>query len=125
MFLKDEIGRKDKVINILLDSFSNHVPEHSNSTTFKNTDVTTQTKHQTESNIQISTAVSNHRTIIASEKSGKNQKKLNINQLNSGTCGKTHVNNSHNNEEREPLDQDDENMKVKELLSNSIPTLYI
>ena len=29
LFLKDEIRRKDKFINILLDNFSNRVPEHS------------------------------------------------------------------------------------------------
>ena len=30
LFLKYKIRRKDKVINILLDNFSNRVPEHSN-----------------------------------------------------------------------------------------------
>ena len=42
LFLKDEIRRKDKVINILLDNFSNRIPEHSDITS-KNTEVSTQT----------------------------------------------------------------------------------
>ena len=67
-FLKDEIKRKEKVINILLDNFSNCVPEHVNYITSKNTEVSTQTEHQTKNNIQISTAGNNHRTITASEK---------------------------------------------------------
>ena len=106
--MKDEIRRKDKVINSLLDKFSNRVPEHSNYISSENTEVSIQTKHQTKNNIQISTAGNNHHTIIAIEKKkDKNHKKLNITQLNSSTCDKIQVNNSNNNEEREPLDQDD------------------
>ena len=67
-FLKDEIRRKDKVINNLLDNFSNRVPEHSNYVTSKNTEVSTQTKHQTKNNILISIGGNNHRIITASEK---------------------------------------------------------
>ena len=55
-------------MNILLDNFSNCVPEHSSYITSKNTKVSNQTDHQTKNNIQISTAGNNHRTIIASEK---------------------------------------------------------
>ena len=44
MFLEDEIRRKEKVINILLKSFSNRVVEHSNYTTSKKTDVSTKTE---------------------------------------------------------------------------------
>ena len=40
-FLKDEMRRKDKVINILLDNFSNHVPEHSNYIMSRNIEVST------------------------------------------------------------------------------------
>ena len=36
LFLKGEIRRKDKVIKILLDKFSNRAPEHSNYITSKN-----------------------------------------------------------------------------------------
>ena len=36
LFLKGEIRRKDKVIKILLDNFSNRAPEHSNYITSKN-----------------------------------------------------------------------------------------
>ena len=67
-FLKDKIRRKDKVINILLDNFSNRVPEHSNYITSKNTEVGTQTEHQTKNNILISIGGNNHRIITASEK---------------------------------------------------------
>ena len=67
-FLKDEIRRKDKVINNLLDNFSNRLPEHSNYVTSKNTEVSTQTKHQTKNNILISIGGNNHRIITASEK---------------------------------------------------------
>ena len=56
LFLKDKIRRKDKVMNILLDNFSNCVPEHSSYITSKNTKVSTQTEHQTKNNIQIFTA---------------------------------------------------------------------
>lgn len=44
MFLEDEIRRKEKVINILLKSFSNRVVEHSNYTTSKYTNVSTKTE---------------------------------------------------------------------------------
>ena len=63
LFLKDEIRRKDKVINILLDNFSNRVPEDCNYITFKNTEVSIQTDQQNVNNIQTSTASSNHRTV--------------------------------------------------------------
>ena len=56
-----------------------------------------ETTKELKNTIQISTAGNNHRTIIASETKDKNQKKLNINQLNNSTCDKTHVNNSINN----------------------------
>ena len=79
LFLKDEIIRKDKVINTLLDNFSNRVPEHSNYITSKNTEVSTQTDQQNINNIQTSTASSNHRE----KENDKNHKKLNISQLNS------------------------------------------
>ena len=68
LFLKDIIIRKDKVINILLDNSANRVLEHSNYITSKNTEVSTQTEHQTKNNIQISAAGNNHRTITVSEK---------------------------------------------------------
>ena len=73
LFLKDEIRGKDKVINILLDNFPNRIPEHSNYITSKNTEIITQTEHQTKNNIQISTAGNNHCTIIASKKKKKTQ----------------------------------------------------
>ena len=66
--MKDEIRRKDKVINISLNNFSNRVPEHSNYVKSKNTEASTQTGHQTKNNLQIITAGNNHHTIIASEK---------------------------------------------------------
>ena len=66
--MKDEIRRKDKVINGLLDNFSNRVPEHSSYITPKNTKVSTQTDQQTKNNIQTSTPSNNHCTIIASAK---------------------------------------------------------
>ena len=44
LFLKDEIRRKHKIINILLEKFSNCVQEHSNHMISKNTEVSTQTK---------------------------------------------------------------------------------
>ena len=72
LFLKDIIIRKDKVIKILLDNSANRVLEHSNYITSKNTEVRTQTEHQTKNNIQISTAGNNHRTITVSEKKKKN-----------------------------------------------------
>ena len=85
LFLKDEIIRKDKVINTLLDNFSNRVPEHTNYITSKNTKVSTQTDQQNINNIQTSTASNNHRE----KENDKNHKKLNISQLNSKTCDKT------------------------------------
>ena len=79
--------------------------------TSKNTEVGTQTEQQTKNNIQKSTASNNHRTIIASAKQNdKNQEKLNINQLNSETSGKTRVNENSESEERGPLDQDDKKL---------------
>ena len=57
LFLKDEIRRKHKVINILLEKFSNCVQEHSNYMISKNTEISTQTKQQTKSNRQTSTTV--------------------------------------------------------------------
>ena len=72
MFLKDEIRREDKVVNILLDNFSNH-------------------------------------------------EKLNINQLNSSTCDKTHVNNPKNNEQREPLEQHDKKSESEEITEQINP----
>ena len=48
LFLKDEIRRKHKVINILLEKFSNCVQEHSNYMISKDTEVSTQTKQQTK-----------------------------------------------------------------------------
>ena len=71
LFLKDEIRRKDTVVNTLLDNISNRVPEHSNYIASKNTDVSTQTEHRTKNNIQTSTAGNNHCTIIAGEKKKK------------------------------------------------------
>ena len=119
MFLKDEIRRKDKAINILLDNFSNRVPEHSNYVTSKNTEVSTQTDQQNINNVQTSTASSNHRE----KQNVKNHKKLNISQLNSKTCDKTHVNkNSNNNtKEREPLDQADKKSESEEIIEQSDP----
>ena len=119
MFLKDEIRRKDKVIKILLDNFSNHVLEHSNYITSKNTEVSTQTDQQNINNIQTSTASSNHRE----KENDKNHKKLNISQLNSKTCDKTHVNkNSNNNtKESEPLDQADKKSESEEIIEQSNP----
>ena len=119
LFLKDEIIRKDKVINTLLDNFSNRVPEHSNYITSKNTEVSTQTDQQNINNVQTSTASSNHRE----KKNVKNHKKLNISQLNSKTCDKSHVNkNSNNNtKEREPLDQADKKSESEEIIEQSDP----
>ena len=46
---------------------------------------------------------------------------LNINQLNSKTCDKTHVNknSNNNNEEREPLDQYDKKSESEEITEQS------
>ena len=119
MFLKDEIIRKDKVINTLLGNFSNRVPEHSNYITSKNIEVSTQTDQQNINNIETSTVRSNYRQ----KKNDKNQKKLNISQLNSKTCDKTHVNkNSNNNtKESEPLDQADKKSESEEIIEQSNP----
>ena len=70
--------------------------------TSKNIEVSTQTDQQNINNIQTSTTSNNHRE----KENDKNHKKLNISQLNSKTCDKTHVNrNSKNNtKERQPLD---------------------
>ena len=88
---------KIKVIKILLENFSNRVPEHSKYITSKNTEVSTQTDQQTKNNIQTFTTSSNHSIIIASAKENdKNQKKLNISQLNSKTCDKIHANENSN-----------------------------
>ena len=78
LFLKDEIRRKNKVINILLDNFSNRAPEHSNLLTSKNTEVSTQTDPQTINNIQMSTASSNQRTVTTSEKGNAKNHKTSI-----------------------------------------------
>ena len=102
LFLKDEIIRKDKVINTLLDNFSNRVPEHSNYITSKNTEVSTQTGQQTINNIQTSTASSNHRE----KENDKNHSK----------------NNSNNNtKEKEPLDQADKKSESEEIIEQSNP----
>ena len=88
----------------------------------KNTEVSIQIEHQTKNNIQISTAGNNHRNIIASEKKNdKNRGKLNINQLNNSTCDKTHINNSRNHEEREPLDQDYKKFECEEITEQINP----
>ena len=95
--MKDEIKSKDKFINILLENLSKHVPEHSNYMKSKNT-------NKLKIILQAFTASNKHCTKIASAKENDNiQKKLNINQLNSKTCGKTRVNVNFDNEEREPI----------------------
>ena len=104
LLFKHEIRRKDKAINILVGNFSNSIPKYSNYITSKNTEVSTQTNQPTKNNIQTSTASKNHRTIIASLKENcKNHKKLNINQLNNKTYGKSDANknDSNNNGDRE------------------------
>ena len=125
LFLKDEIRRKNKVINILLDNFSNRVPEHSNYITSKNTEISTQTDQQNINNIQTSTARSNHRTAITGEKENdKNHIKPNISQLNSKTCDKTHLMKilviiiKKKNLWIKLI----KNLKVKKLLTKAIPT---
>ena len=65
--------------------------------------------------MQTFTTGNNHCTIIASEKNDKNHEKLNINQLYSSTCDKTHVNNSSNHKVRETLYQDDEKPGSEEI----------
>ena len=93
LFLKVEIRRKGKVMNILLKNFSNRVQEHSNYIISKNVEVGTQPDQQIKNNTHTSTASTNHGTIIASAKENhKSQKKLHINQLNSKNCDKIHVN---------------------------------
>ena len=112
------------VINILLDNFSNRVPEDCNYITFKNTEVSTQTDQQ---NVNIYTDIhskqqSPHR-ITSEKENDKNHKKPNISQLNSKTCDKTHVNkNSNNNtKEREPLDQADKKSESEEITDQNNP----
>ena len=119
MFLKDQIIRKDKVINTLLDNFSNRVPEYSNYITSKNTEVSTQTDQQDKNNIQTFIASSNHRE----KENDKNHKKLDISQLNSKTYDNTHVNkNSNNNtKESEPLDQANKKSESEEIIEQSNP----
>ena len=74
-------------LNILLDNFSNRVLEYSNYITSENTEVSTKTNKEAKNITQASTAITNHRIIIASgKKNDKNHKKLNINQLNSKIC---------------------------------------
>ena len=69
----------------------------------KNTEVSTQTDQQSKNNIQGFTASKNHCTKIASAKENdKNQKKFDIDQLNSKACDKTGVNKNSDNKEREP-----------------------
>ena len=55
------------------------------------------------------------------KKNDKNHEKLNINQLNSSTCDKTHVNNSSYHEEREPRDQDDKKSEKEEITEQINP----
>ena len=55
------------------------------------------------------------------KKNDKSHEKLNINQIKSGTCDKTHVNNSRNHEEREPLDQDDKKFESEEITEQINP----
>ena len=81
LFLKDGIRRKDNVINIFLDNYSNRVLNFSSYIASKNTHVGTQTYSLTKHNIQTFTAGNNYRIIIArgKEENVKNHKKLNIN----------------------------------------------
>ena len=78
LFLKDEIIRKDKIINNLLDNFSNRVPEHSDYVTYKNTEVSSQTDQQNINNIQTSTASSNYHE----KENDENHKIRNFSQTN-------------------------------------------
>ena len=125
LFLKDEIRRKDKVINILLENFSYHV-QQLNYITSKNIDGSTQTEQQIKNNTQLSTASNIHHIIIASAKENvKNRKKLNINQLNSKTSDKTLVNENYNNEEENLWIKIMKNLKMKKLQSKAIPKCCI
>ena len=119
LFLKDEIIRKDKVINNLLDNFSNRVPEHSDYVTYKNTEVSSQTDQQNINNIQTSTASSNYHE----KENDKNHKIRNFSQNNSKTCDKIHVNKNANNntKAREPLDQADKKSESEEIIEQSNP----
>ena len=112
-------------LNILLDNFPNRVLEYSNYITSKNTEVSTKTDQETKNITQASTAIANHRIIIASGKENdKKHKKLNINQLNSKICDKTHINktSNNNNKERESLNQGDKKSKSEEITEQAIPT---
>ena len=111
LFLKDEILRKDKVINNLLENFSNRVPEHSDYVTYKNTKVSSKTDQQNINNIQTSTASSNYHE----KENDKNHKICNFSQPNCKTCDKIHVNKNTNNNTkgREPLDQADKKSESK------------
>ena len=119
LFLKDEIIRKDKIINNLLDNFSNRVPEHSDYVTYKNTEVSSQTDQQNINNIQTSTASSNYHE----KENDKNHKIRNFSQPNSKTCDKIHVNKNTNNntKRREPLDQADKKSESEEIIEQSNP----
>ena len=119
LFLKDEIIRKDKIINNLLDNFSNRVPEHSDYVTYKNTEVSSQTDKQNINNMQTSTASNNYHE----KENNKNHKIRNFSQNNSKTCDKIHVNKNANNntKAREPLDQADKKSESEEIIEQSNP----
>ena len=119
LFLKDEIIRKDKIINNLLDNFSNRVPNHSDYVTYKNTEVSSQTDQQNINNMQTSTASSNYHE----KENDKNHKIRNFSQNNSKTCDKIHVNKNANNntKAREPLDQADKKSESEEIIEQSNP----
>ena len=119
MFLKDEIIRKDKIINNLLDNFLNRVPEHSDYVTYKNTEVSSQTDQQNVNNIQTSTASSNYHE----KENDKNHKIRNFSQTNSKNCDKINVNKNTNNNTkgREPLDQADKKSESEEIIEQSYP----
>ena len=119
LFLKDEIIRKDKIINNLLDNFSNRVPEHSDHVTYKNTEVSSQTDQQNLNNMQTSTASNNYHE----KENDKNHKIRNFSQNNSKTCDKIHVNKNANNntKAREPLDQADKKSESEEIIEQSNP----
>ena len=119
LFLKDEIIRKDKIINNLLDNFSNRVPEHSDYVTYKNTEVSSQTDQQNTNNMQTSTASSNYHE----KENDKNHKIRNFSQNNSKTCDKIHVNKNTNNNTkgREPLDEADKKSESEEIIEQSNP----
>lgn len=71
--MKDEIKSKDKVIKILLENYSNRVPEHLNYVISKRI-------QQIENNMHSSTACNNQRAIMAIViKIDKNERKLNEN----------------------------------------------